>query len=254
MHFKINKDNIITEFHIEKWDKKVLGRKLTDKINSYKGKHYKDFILFTLKNRLFLKLRILYLMREKTCIYFWGCSAVHANKDRQAIEMMVRWGVDKKELQYAKFYLEGQNESNFISVLYENVLRSVMGRAGYEPKRMIFKLDGEEIKDITLNFNIARNSWNIINMLTKYDPDNYRKDEVLITQIKKLAFIAVDAETGELRILKEREVEKIDKDSLLRYSIVASVQPYDEESERRAKQIMNKISSIKGKIRFRLWN
>jgi len=26
MHFKINKDNIITEFHIEKWDRQSLGQ------------------------------------------------------------------------------------------------------------------------------------------------------------------------------------------------------------------------------------
>jgi hypothetical protein len=218
---------------------------MIDKINFYHGKNYKEFILFALKNKLFLKLRILYLMGENINIYFWECSAMRADKDRIAIETMVGWKLGKNELKYAKFYLRGKNEPNFISLFYENILHSVIGGAGYEPKRMMFELDEEQIKDITLDFNIARNSENIVCMLTKYDPDDYKGEEAIVAQIKKLAFIAVDAKTGSLKILEEKEVEDITADNLFRYNTIGCVSPYDKQSKQRARKIMNRIHEIR---------
>ncbi|MCG2809289.1 MAG: hypothetical protein L6275_03020, partial [Candidatus Portnoybacteria bacterium] len=120
MHFKTKKNNIISEFHIERWDAKALGKELINKINSYKGKPYEEFILFALKNRLFFKLRMLfYLTKEKT-IYFWGCGIAHRSEDEKPMKMLAGLGISKDKLKYAKFYLKGQNEPNFISVFFEN--------------------------------------------------------------------------------------------------------------------------------------
>jgi len=246
MHFKTQKNNIISEFHIERWDAKALGKELINRINSYKGKPYEEFILFALKNRLFFKLRMLFYLTKKKTIYFWGCGIAYGSEDEKPMKMLAGLGISKDVLKYAKFYLKGKNEPNLTSVLCENALESIMREFKYEPEEMWFELNEEDIKDITSDFNISRNGQNLFHLLRKYDPNDYKKEELMTAQIKKLAFIAINGKTGALRIFKEEEVSNITADDLSKYRTL-SCTPHDKESEEKIKSIMKRIDDIKEK-------
>ncbi|MFA5175504.1 MAG: hypothetical protein WC430_03780 [Patescibacteria group bacterium] len=247
MHFKITTDNLISDFHIEDWDSKSLGQEMIKMIQNYKNKNYEEFIIFALKNRLFLKLRSLFLLNKEESIYFWNCAPIYGETEKEGLKMLLRLDPERKQnIKYAKFYLTGSQEieSKMISVFYENGVSQLLGDAGYQAKEIMFEIDENEIKEISLDFNISRNNINGVYILVKKDGDN---EELMGGTSSKIMFVGLKEETNELDILTEDYVKNISSGEMKKYIGFIPTYTNDEKKQNELIEILTKIKKMKKK-------
>ena len=217
MHFRITKDNLISEFHIEKWDSNSLGQEIIEEIQKYKNRNYEEFILFALKNKLFLKLRMLFLLGKPESIYFWSCAPIYGEDEKSGIKLLLNLDPERNiSFKYAKFYLRGSEsiQPRLVSVLYEAGLRQLLEEATYGPRDFIFELDEDEIKEISFNFNISRNNTNGIYTLAGKKSNN---EQLMSIISRETMFTCLTEKTNELEILTEDFVKTLSSTDVKRY-------------------------------------
>lgn len=239
MHFIINESNQITEFHIEKWDRLSLGKKLMKSIESFINKSREDFILFALQNKLFFKTRMLFSMGKKDT-YYWGCAPIY-ERDHESLQKLVTMGMDTEELKCAKFYLQDVNDEKYISILCEGKLLSMFKKSNYNSEDFLYTLPKKDIKDISLDFNISRNNSNCMYVFLG------KEDKKLLTlEERELALVVIDSISTELTIISEKEAEKLSRDELSKkYCRMMITKPPNKEKEEKAREILSRVANDK---------
>ena len=247
MHFKINEQNLITKFHIEIWDSKGLGEELVTKIENYKNKNYEEFVLFALKNRLFLKLRALFLLDKSESIYFWSCAPIYGESEKEGIKMLLRLDPERNvKIKYAKFYLKGPEsiQPQMVSVFYEAGLRQLLEEVDYKSKDFIFELSEDEIKEISLGFNISRNNINGVYILMKKNGD---EEELMSGISKEIMFTGLTEKTNELEILTENFVTKISPTDAKKYIGLLPTYTNNKDKQNELIELLKKMKKMQKK-------
>ncbi len=242
MHFTVNSYNIIENFHIEEWDRLALGNDLSILIESFIGKSREDFILFTLQKQLFLKIRILCSLGAES-IYYWACAPIH-NENIQAIQRAVQIGVPIDKMKYAKFYIKTPGIENKVSIFYEGRLASEFDKNGYGFEEFWFDLPAEKHIDISINFNISRNSDNAIYFIAE---KSSKVETISRSCSSDISVVAIDKLSTEMIILEPKEVEESSDEELKKFSNFMITNPQDEEQLKKAKKIKIRLSNLKPK-------
>lgn len=215
MHFFIDKNNIVKSFHIEIWDSQALGNQLVKKIKSYSGKKLDAFLKFVLKEKLFLKLRILYMMGNDETIYFWASSACLGSESANQLVQATK-AFDIKNSKYAmiKLKIKGQDDK-IVPVLEEDVLASVYQKFNYPSKEFVIELSLKDAKDISVVFNISRNRQHMIRNVVKGMEDK----GFMQMQLKGVKFVGIN-KNQTLEILEDKLISKFSKKDLEQYLVL----------------------------------
>ena len=237
MHFIIDTDNNIENFHIEQWDSRALGQTLITEIETYVGKNYEKFILLVLKKKLFLKLRILYSMGEESIVFLWESSPLYGNSDDNRTFELLLLNPQKK---YARFYLKAK-EHHLTNVFYEARTSKHFVNANRESKDLTFELPDAELIEISNAFNISRNNDNCIYILDERERGTER---LLRGSFAGTRFVVIDKTSGELKILTKNEVENITPEKLTEYAGLISTVPHDQGEADEMEITLEKIKKM----------
>ncbi|MEI6039731.1 MAG: hypothetical protein WCP93_00005 [Candidatus Berkelbacteria bacterium] len=240
MHFTIDSNNIIKNFHIEKWDSLALGQPLVKEIEKYTGKKDDEFILFALKKYLFLKLRMLFSMGPEGTVMFWGEYAPiygdNEDRDRMFDIMLSNSDIAK----YAIFHLKTKDQK-YTSVFYESEMVKRFTDVNCKAKYFEYELTDAEIAEINRTFIISRNNVNCIFILM--DPKD-KEGKLIRINLEGSAFVAMSALSGELEILTEDEVENITAEKFAKYSTVMAATSHKKEVEDKNKTLIDNLKKL----------
>lgn len=240
MHFTIDSNNTIKNFHIEKWDSLVLGQPLVNEIEKYIGKKDDEFIIFALKKHLYLKLRVLFSMGSEGTVMFWGEYApiYGGNKDRDRMFDIMLSNPDIAK--YAIFHLKTKDQKSTF-VFYESGMVERFVDANCKAKYFEYELIDDEIVDISRAFIISRNNNNCVYILM--DPKD-KEGKLKKINLEESVFVAMSALSGELEILSEDEVENITAEKLAKYSTVMATTSHKKEVEDKNKILIDKLKKL----------
>ena len=108
MHIKTNEKKQIIDIHIESWDKKALPDELLEKILSFKGGVENEFMSFAFTEKLFLYIKLLFIIREKQKgLYLWGYSPLYGDEFLESLKRTTSLLGD--QIRYATFISKFDN-------------------------------------------------------------------------------------------------------------------------------------------------
>ncbi|MFC1754359.1 hypothetical protein ACFL96_13370 [Thermoproteota archaeon] len=226
MHFTIDKDNNVGGFHIEMWDSQALGPELVKKIESHKGKKLDVFLKFALKQRLFQKLRIMYMMSPGKSVYFWASAACLGKESLDQL-MYTMKAFKLNDGKYAEILLKPKGTGSN-SVLVEDALAIVYQKLKLPYETIELEMKPDEARDISIDFNVSRNRQNLIRVLTKREKDN---NVYMNMSLKGVKFIAIKS-NGALDIYTADQARKLSKEEIEKYAaFIPTVASNDEEKK-----------------------
>jgi hypothetical protein len=227
MHFNIDTNNKIIRFHIERLEESILGEKLTKKINLYNGKKFEEFLKFALKERLFLKVPILNVYGKKT-LTLW---AIAAREGKAGIDNMIKTvsSFDLKNFVFAEIRL---NVKGTTLVLLETNLSVAYRKLGFLPQVIELHMPLKDAKAIAIDFNIARNSRNMIRVLVP--GRGYAEME-----LKGIMFVGSGLDG--FVILNKKEITSLPQNKLSNFASISFTNPSTDEEKEEVENIVKDI-------------
>lgn len=245
MHFRVDKKNKVGGMHIEHWDQSALGPAMTKKVDSYEGKSLDEFLKFVLKNKLFLKLQIFYMLKDRGAVYFWASSACFdVENANQFLQVTQQLGL--QDCKYTEIHLKIKGQKNpIIPVLVEDVLAAVYQKCKYPIEVIELEMTPKDIKDISIDFNVARNKQHIIRNRVKMG-GNEDKGLFMNMALKGLKFVGIGRDNS-LEIFDSKKIQKFSKKDLEKYVTLVPTTISDEQDKAEYEQVLAKIQKIIGK-------
>jgi hypothetical protein len=246
MHLKVDNNNLITDIHLELWDLKALNKVVVDKIESFKNKQLNEFLKFSLNERLFKRIKIMYAMFPDYVVYFWASSPCYGTEHFNDLEAISKMSPPEKDRLAEVVIPTVKDEglkANFI--LIDNLLLEVY--TAQEKLKEIFVLEFplEDAKKIALEFNLARNGNNTISTeLIK--GESRQLAEATFNDIK---FIGIDKDDSSLHIIDGSELKIADNDFLSQFSGFYPAKGGDESNKEELELIIKHINVFKKSIK-----
>ena len=241
MHFTVDSKNKVSGMHIEMWDEIALGPVMAKKMNSYAGKSLQDFLKFVLKQKLFLKLQMFYMMKGQHAIYFWASSACLGQENANTL-MRTTKSLGLKNCKYAEIHLKIKGKENpFVPVLVEDVLAAVYQQCGYDAEVIELEMSAKDIKDISIAFNVARNKQHIIRNRMKVG--GVDKGMFMNMNLKGLRFVGID-KNNSLEILDDKVLAKFSKKDAEKYVAIVSTQISDEKDKEEFERVLARVQKV----------
>lgn len=236
MHFFIDENEKVKGFHIESWDRQVLGDQLVEKINSYQGKKLNDFLSFILKEKLFLKLGIFYMMGNNETVFFWASSACLGSESmNQLIQATKAFDVKNSKYAIIKLRIKGQDDK-VLQVIVEDNLSSVYKKFNYPSKEFLIEMDTKDAKEISTAFNVSRNRRHMIRVSMK----GLENKRFIHMELKGVKFVGINKDQT-LEIMDVDVINKFSKKDSEKY---LSLAPTITEDKDEIKEIVETIERI----------
>jgi len=239
MHFFVDKNNIVKSFHIEMWDSQSLGTELVKKINSYSGKRLNAFLKFVLKEELFLKLRILYMMGNDETVYFWASSACLGSESANQLVQATK-AFDIKNSKYAILKLKmKEQDDKIVPVLIEDILASVYQKFNHPSKEFVIEMSSKDAKDISISFNVSRNRQHIIRNIMKGMEDR----GFMQMQLKGVKFVGIN-KNQTLEIVEDKFINKFSRKDIEKYLALIPTITKDEKENKELDKTIERIKKL----------
>lgn len=245
MHFFVDKDNKVGGMHIEMWDSNSLGPKLEAEVESYKGKKLNEFLKFVLKKRIFMHLRILYFMRPgEGGVWFWASPAWQGKESVDTLihsAKAMNIGGAKYGIFNIKIKGQKKKDEGFNAVLFEDALAFAYSQLGFGSEKIDIELTGEEARDISIDFNVSRNSAHMIRNAVNFGG----KEQLMNMQLKGARIVGVKSK-GSMEIFKPEELKKLSKKELEGYSTFSATKTEDPKETKEIDKIFERIKKLRG--------
>jgi hypothetical protein len=214
---------------------------LIDKINSYTGKKLNEFLEFVVKERLFLKLQILYMMGNGETVCFWASSAcLGTNGADELAETLKIAGM--KDVKYAVIRLKMKdNEKNvLIPVLIEEILAATCRKAGRPSENFVIEMNMKDAMAAAIEFNVSRNRKYMVRNLTKIVEVS---ETFMEMQIKGVKFVGI-CKNWALEILDDDFVKNCSKKDIEKYGAIIPTIARDEKERKETDEIIGRLKGL----------
>lgn len=238
MHFFIDKDNRVSRFHMEAWDSLSLGSELVNKINDYNGKKFDTFLKFVLEKRLFLRLRVLFMMGNNKTVYFWAISS--CNELGQVKEFIrATKEIVVKNSRFAEIHLKMKGKDDkIIPILVEDILSSVYTKFGYPREVITLEMTPKDAIETAIEFNISRNRQYILRSLVRGI-----KGKFGIQHLKGIKFVGIK-KNQVMEILEDEFIANLSKKDVNKYLALIPTMANTEKEKIELSITLNKIKNI----------
>lgn len=249
MHFKINnKTNTISQFHIEQWDKESLGEAYCKKIESYVGSTEETFISFAVKERLFLKIRILFSSIDEGAgvTYFWNIPSIYGENHNSKLRFLTQAKNSETWLSYARFLwrVSGSDTNDVVYPAYisYDVNLAYVFEPNCKTRDFVISATPEEIEKLSSEFSIARNGENCCYVAHMKDGGSM---EVGRFPFHELAYTAVEKDGG-LKVFYGESAKHILEEDFSQYLAFQVTNPENEKELAERDEIIQKIRLVAG--------
>lgn len=231
MNFIVNEKNKVSKIHMELWDKQLLEKTLTAKIKAYRNKDYKEFLKFLLKQKTFLKTRILWMGMPNRVVWLWSAPAVYGGT---VYEQTVK-GISALKLSngfFAEIRLKTEKGS---FILFEALLAAAFNKLNMP--RHIIELDFSEKQafDIVKDFNITRNLQSFVLFGSG--------KKIVKANLKGPCFVGFNKKDY-LEALTFKDIKALTKTKLKNYTRLMALASEDKEDMAKAKQILKGLENF----------
>jgi len=244
MHLKIDNQNLIQDIHLERWDIKALGKKIIDKVISFKGKDLKNFLEFALTEKLFFKTKILYAIFSNYVLYFWASSPCYGQQHVKDLENITKmFPVEKERFAEIRLKTDEDDEIKSKIILIDKTLASIYKNYGSKKEIIDLCIDQEKSKQICFDFNLVRNGQNLVDvMLIKNGVEN----NFVAEAAGDIKFIALNNSDETLEIVDGDKLKNATTEDISKYANIYPVRR-SKDREDKFKEIIEHINEIKPK-------
>jgi hypothetical protein len=231
MHFMVNKKNKVSKIHMELWDKQLLGKALIAKIKGYKNKEYKQFLKFLLKQKTFLRTRILWMGMPDRVVWLWSAPAVYG---KPAYDQTIK-GVSALKLSNGFFAEMRLKTKKGLFIMFEALLAAAFSKL--KMPRHVIELDFTEKQafDIVKDFNITRNLQSFLLF--------YSNKKILKANFKGPCFVGFNKNEC-LEPLTAKELKALTKTKLKKYKKFMALASEDKEDAEKSKKILKGLKKF----------
>lgn len=247
MHIKIDKNNKVSDIHIEKWDQLAIPLELAGKLLEQKGVNCDDFINFAFINKLFIYTKTLFLMRKDGgTLYLWAFSPLYSKE--YCLSFMGYGSLLKsmKNTSYVTFsYQSNQLQPFTYLIARDGFLADMFQSHKMSQERLDLSLNSigiDEVFNLFGLFNIVRNGTNRLNFIEDIPG---KPIKIRNTLDSDYGYVVTIDNNDRLYALSTEEVLSYSEEELKQFRTFIPTETLDKEHSTSLNLAMNHILDIK---------